>query len=66
MNAGMDKNAKTLSDRLFVDLGTYEELRRMRRQEFRTRLRERLQELGDRCQRAYDDAARPGGQEQTE
>jgi len=62
MEAGIDKNPKTLSDRLFVDLGTYEELRRMSRPEFRSRLRERLQELGDRCQRAYD--AAHGGQEE--
>ncbi len=51
----MERDIARQAEIITTDFATWEMYRHMTRQEFRTLLRERLQEFGDKCLAAWDE-----------
>ena len=51
----LDYGIRAQVETISVDLASFENLRRLTRQEFRALLRERLQEFGDKCLAVWDE-----------
>jgi hypothetical protein len=60
----LDCDLRRYVETITVDLASFENLRRMTRQEFRALLRARLQEFGDKCLAVWDEKC--GGRDETQ